>query len=73
MRRAGEGPVGEDEAEVRFEVVDEGAALGAEDLGGGAAAVEAEDAGGVEGWVRRGSPRGGHGGWWGVHSRLGSC
>lgn len=39
---AEEGPVGEDEAE-GGEVFDEGAGLQAEDFGGGAAAVEAED------------------------------
>jgi hypothetical protein len=45
-----EGCVGEDEAE-GGEVFDEGAGLGAEDFAGYAAAVQAEDAWVVEGWV----------------------
>jgi hypothetical protein len=49
-----EGGVGEDEAE-GGEVFDEGAGLGAEDFAGYAAAVQAEDAWVVEGWVC---------GWW---------
>ena len=46
---AEEGPVGEDEAEVRGEGREEGAELEAEDVGADAAAVEAEDAGFGEG------------------------
>jgi len=45
-----EGPVGEYEAE-GWEVFDQGAGLGAEDVAVDAAAVEAEDAGVMEGWV----------------------
>lgn len=53
-----EGTVGEDETEVGGELGDEGAGLEGEDLGCYAAAVEAENAGvvegggGWEGWVR---------------------
>ena len=47
----GEGGVGVDEAEVGLQLGGEAAALGAEDAGVGAAAVEAEDAGEAEGWI----------------------
>lgn len=59
-----EGPVDEDEAEGGAEGVNEGAALEGEDLGVGAAAVEAEDAGEMEvvgGGGGRRDGGGGHG------------
>lgn len=57
MRRAGQGPVDEDEAEVGPQPGDDGTALQLKDLGVDAAAVEAEDAGEVAG----GRVRHGHG------------
>lgn len=58
VRGADEGALGEDEAEVRAQARDEGAALHLEDGGVDAAAVEAEDAREVEGGVRAGAGRG---------------